>query len=203
MASSPRLADRTEPAESPLRNKVAGIAHTAFRYEPGRRFVLYMGDDEAGDGVCKFVSHRVFGGRERPSDHKTLEAGQLFIAHWEPEARGTFAGAGAPEGRGIWVSVPRSALEHTATELRELFGAEEYDRHFATDRLKDINVAGDGCVYISFTRDGHDSVRCLRERGDDPGALAFSWRDYAARSSSRSASARSLNSVTDASLMSS
>ena len=196
MASSTGLADRSEAAESPLRRKLGSLSRTAFRHEPGKRFVLYLGDDKAGEGVYKFVSHRAFSGRERPAGSRTLEAGQLFIAHWEP-------GRSAAEGRGIWVSVPRSALEDTTTKLRELFGAEEYDRHFATGRLTDIEVAGDGSVHISLECDGHDSVRCLRERGGDPGALAFSWRDYAARSSSRSASARSLNSVTDASLMSS
>lgn len=135
MASSTGLADRSEAAESPLRRKLGSLSRTAFRHEPGKRFVLYLGDDKADEGVYKFVSHRAFSGRERPAGSRTLEAGQLFIAHWEP-------GRSAAEGRGIWVSVPRSALEDTTTKLRELFGAEEYDRHFATGRLADIELAG-------------------------------------------------------------
>ncbi len=32
--------------------------NTAFRHEPGSKFVLYMGDDKANEGVYKFVSKR-------------------------------------------------------------------------------------------------------------------------------------------------
>ena len=32
--------------------------NTAFRHEPGKQFVLYMGDDKANEGVYKFVSAR-------------------------------------------------------------------------------------------------------------------------------------------------
>ena len=80
--------------------------------------------------------------------------------------------------------VPKAALDDTATKLREHFG-DEYDEHFATNRPEDLEVAADGSVYIALTNnstvnDSHGSVRRLRERGNDPEALAFSWRDYAA-----------------------
>ena len=39
--------------------------NTAFRHEPGKRFVLYMGDDKANEGVYKFVSDRRLRKRDR------------------------------------------------------------------------------------------------------------------------------------------
>jgi hypothetical protein len=149
----------------------------------GEHSVLYRCDG-TGEGLFKFVANRGIRGQ-----------GQLFIAHWEPGGRV----AAATEGRGIWVAVPKSALDDPARKLRELFGPEEYDRHFATELPSGIEVADDGCVWISVA----GALRCLRERGTDPEALAFSWRDYAPRSSSRSASARSRKRSTEASLISS
>ncbi len=45
--------------------------NAAFRHRPGSRFVLYMGDDKANEGVYKFVSERSFrrkGSAEQPQD---------------------------------------------------------------------------------------------------------------------------------------
>jgi uncharacterized protein len=164
--------------------------NTAFRHERGSRFVLYMGDDKANEGVYKFVSARRFQPRDNASNRRLLEEGQLYIARWEPEGRRRFAAVGdtepmgATEGPGRWVPVPEDALDDTATKLRAAFG-DEYDVHFATNRPEDVEVAEDGTVYIALTnnstvRDSHGSVRRLREAGNDPEALEFRWRDYAA-----------------------
>src|SRR5918996_1320540 len=61
--------------------------NTAFRHEPGKQFVLYMGDDKANEGLYKFVSARKFKPRQGASNRKILEEGQLYIARWEPEGR--------------------------------------------------------------------------------------------------------------------
>jgi uncharacterized protein len=165
--------------------------NTAFRHEPGKRFVLYMGDDKANEGVYKFVSDRRFRPRRSSDNRAILESGQLYIARWEPEGRRRFATAGdttplnPTEGTGTWEPVPEEALDDTATKLREAIGTDEYDLHFATNRPEDVEVAGDGTVFIALTNnstvmDSHGSVRRLRERNDDPEALEFQWRDYAA-----------------------
>ena len=60
--------------------------NTAFRQDGGR-FVLYMGDDKANEGVYKFVSKRSFRKRDRVNNRKILEEGTLYIARWEPEGR--------------------------------------------------------------------------------------------------------------------
>jgi uncharacterized protein len=165
--------------------------NTAFRHEPGRNFVLYMGDDKANEGVYKFVSDRRFQRGDHSNNRRILEAGQLYIARWEPEGRRRFDAAGdtepisATEGTGRWVPVPEDALEDTATKLRAQFGDAEFDAHFATNRPEDVEVAEDGSVFIALTNnstvlDSHGSVRRLRERSGDPEALEFRWRDYAA-----------------------
>ena len=80
---------------------------------------------------------------------------------------------------------PEDALDDTATKLRAKFGTAEYDEHFATNRPEDVEVAEDGKVYIALTNnttvnDSHGSVRQLKEKRNDPEALEFTWRDYAA-----------------------
>jgi secreted PhoX family phosphatase len=168
--------------------------NTAFRHEPGKKFVLYMGDDKNNEGVYKFVSDRSLrSSRHRSDNRMILEEGQLYIARWEPEGRRRFAVAGstnpisATEGTGRWAPVLDSELDDTATKLRARFGTALYDQHFATNRPEDVEVAEDGSVFIALTNntsagvlDSHGSVRRLREQGNDPEALEFVWRDYAA-----------------------
>ena len=164
--------------------------NTAFRHVPGKRFVLYMGDDKNNEGVYKFVSDRSFSSKHHSGNRRILESGKLYIARWEPEGRRRFTTAGdvdpinPTEGTGRWIRVEESELDDTATKLRARFGA-EYDEHFATNRPEDLEVAEDGTVFIALTnnttvRDSHGSVRRLREKRNDPEALEFEWRDYAA-----------------------
>jgi secreted PhoX family phosphatase len=166
--------------------------NAAFRHEPGKKFVVYMGDDKANEGVYKFVSDRSLrSSRHRGDNRRILEEGQLYIARWEPEGRRRFAVAGSTdpitdtEGTGRWVPVPEEMLDDTATKLRAHFGTTEYDTHFATNRPEDLEVAEDGSVFIALTNnssvnDSHGSVRRLREKGNNPETLEFEWRDYAA-----------------------
>jgi secreted PhoX family phosphatase len=165
--------------------------NVAFLHDPGKRFVVYMGDDKTNEGVYKFVSDRSFKPRQGSDNRKLLESGQLYIARWEPEGRRRFETAGdttpltPTEGTGTWEPVREEELDDTATKLRARIGASEYDEHYATNRPEDLEVAEDGSVFIALTnnstvRDSHGSVRRLRERGNDPEALEFRWRDYAA-----------------------
>lgn len=165
--------------------------NTAFRQERGKKFVLYMGDDKANEGVYKFVSDRSFRKRDVANNRRILEAGRLYIARWTPEGRRRFASAGsttpvtATEGTGTWVPVLDSELDDTATKLRARFGQPEYDTHFATNRPEDVEVADNGHVFVALTNnssvnDSHGCVRRVIEKGNDPEALEFSWRDYAA-----------------------
>jgi secreted PhoX family phosphatase len=165
--------------------------NAAFRHEPGKRFVVYMGDDKNNEGVYKFLSDRSLRPRHWSNNRKLLESGQLYIARWEPEGRRRFKTAGdtdpitPTEGTGTWEPVPEEALDDTATKLRAAIGTAEYDLHYATNRPEDLEVGPDGSVFIALTNnttvnDSHGAVRRLREKGNDPEALEFRWRDYAA-----------------------
>ncbi|UJA20382.1 DUF839 domain-containing protein [Thermoleophilia bacterium SCSIO 60948] len=165
--------------------------NTAFRHEPGKKFVLYMGDDKTNEGVYKFVSSRRFKRGDRANNRRILTEGQLYIARWEPEGRRRFATKGDvepitdTEGTGTWVEVTDEQLRDTAALIRAAVGTEEYNTHFATNRPEDVEVGPDGSVYIALTNnstvnDSHGSVRRLREAGNDPEATSFRWSDFAA-----------------------
>lgn len=164
--------------------------NTAFRHVPGKRFVLYMGDDKTNEGVYKFVSSRRFVEGRREENLKILTEGQLFIAKWSPEGRRRFKnsdGSGlltATSGRGEWVLVNDSELVDTSALLRKRLGTEAFNQFFATNRPEDVEVDADGTVLIAFTNnstvnDRHGAIRKLREDNNDPTAATFSWEDYA------------------------
>jgi uncharacterized protein len=191
--------DPYEPRSRPRKHTALGRfrhENTAFRAKPGKRFVLYMGDDKANEGVYKFISD----GRYKPGHRKgnldLLAAGTLYIARWEPEGRRRFANSGdttplsATSGTGKWVEVQDGELIDTATKLRARFATEvapgvtEYDQFFATNRPEDLEIGEDGSVYIAFTnnssvKDVHGAVRRLIEDGNDPEAASFTWQDFA------------------------
>jgi secreted PhoX family phosphatase len=185
--------DPYDPSSRPRKHTALGRfrhENTAFRASRGKKFVMYMGDDRANDGVYKFVSDRSFHPRDRSNNLKILESGTLYIAKWLPEGRRRFAnqdGTGlltAESGSGEWVEVLESELIDTANLLEERFGA-DYNTHFATNRPEDVEVdPKTGDVYIALTNnstvnDVHGSVRRLREDGNDPEAMTFTWLDYA------------------------
>ena len=242
--------------------------NTAFRVARGRKFVIYMGDDQANQGVYKFVSTRSFdpSGTDaaRASNLQILTEGQLYVARFAPEGRRRFATSGdlepvTPEsGTGRWLPVDTSDLFDTRLRLagvgtgetvprdpadpgqntlplarreRQRTGAantdpadeatfagrynrlindagdvylgpvqattptgaeippagyyNEWDRHFATNRPEDLEVAPDGSVFVALTnnssvRDPFGSVRRLVEEGNDPESTRFTWDEFAA-----------------------
>jgi secreted PhoX family phosphatase len=184
--------DPYDPSSTPRKHTALGRfrhENTAFRHVPGKRFVLYMGDDKTNEGVYKFVSSRRFVAGRREENLKILTEGQLYIAKWSPEGRRRFRnsdGSGlltATSGRGEWVLVQESELVDTSAHLRKRFGA-DFDTFFATNRPEDVEVDVDGTVYVSFTNnstvnDQHGAVRKLREENNDPTAATFTWEDYA------------------------
>ncbi|WP_320670384.1 PhoX family protein [Patulibacter defluvii] len=191
--------DPYDPSSTPRKHTALGRfrhENTAFRHVAGKKFVLYMGDDKAGEGVYKFVSDREFLPGRRSHNLRILEQGTLYIAKWSPEGRRRFASQDAgkaggalvtPEsGSGEWVKVEQNELVDTAALLRARIGSAQYDLHFATNRPEDVEVDADGTVYVSFTNntgsnvwDYHGSIRKLVEAGNDPTALTFTWQDYA------------------------
>jgi uncharacterized protein len=186
--------DPYDPSSKPRKHTALGRfrhENTAYRASRGKKFVIYMGDDKANEGVYKFISDRSYRSRDRSNNLRILESGTLYIAKWSPEGRRRFAntdGTGlltAESGTGEWVEVLDSELVDTATKLRARFGTTEYDTHYATNRPEDLEVdQKNGDVYIALTnnssvRDVHGSVRRLQEDGNDPESMTFTWEDYA------------------------
>ena len=103
--------------------------NTAFRVVRGRKFVLYMGDDQSNQAIYKFVSSRAFDPAGSRADHlKILTEGTLYVARFAPEGRRRYAstptpGAATPDpvtataGTGTWVPVATSDLFDTRLRL--------------------------------------------------------------------------------------
>ena len=184
--------DPYDPSSRPRKHTALGRfrhENTAYRQARRKKFVIYMGDDKANEGVYKFVSDRSYHSRDRRNNLKILESGTLYIARFSPEGRRRFANADGtglltqPFGTGEWVEVLESELIDSATHLRARFA--DFDTHFATNRPEDLEVdPKTGDVYVALTnnssvRDVHGSVRRIQEDGNDPEAMTFTWEDYA------------------------
>jgi uncharacterized protein len=167
--------------------------NTAFRAQPGKPFVLYMGDDRTGGGVYKFVSTRPYLPGDRAHNLAILTEGTLYVARWEPEGRRRFQATGAlvsaEAGIGTWRPVAEAELVDTHRLIRGAVGAAEWDAHYATNRPEDLEVDGDGTVYIALANnaevnDVHGAVRRLRESLNDATSVGpgkpFIWEDFAA-----------------------
>ncbi len=188
--------DPYDPGFQPRKHTALGRfrhENTTFRAQPGKRFVLYMGDDRNNGGIYKFVSDRRFVPGDRDGNLRILAEGRLFIARWEAEGRRRFDTSGRlltiPNGTGTWVPVLEDELVNTHDRIRARVGSGEFDTHYATNRPEDLEVDEDGSVYIALTNnstvnDVHGSIRRLREYGNDATATGagqpFIWEDYAA-----------------------
>ena len=186
--------DPYDPSFTPRKHTALGRfrhENTAFRHVPGKKFVLYMGDDRANDGVYKFVSDLEYKPGQRANNLKILEAGTLYIAKWTPEGRRRFAAINGQlltgnQGSGEWVVVNDDELAETSARLKVRFGTTEFNNRYATNRPEDVEVDSDGSVLIAFTNntgsgvfDAHGSVRRLIETANNPEATTFTWMDYA------------------------
>ena len=88
--------DPFDPNSVPKKRTALGrIKHenAAYRLAADKRIVVYMGDDQAGDYIYKFVSDGTF--KEGGDNSALLDSGKLYVAQFEDgEASGDFMGTG-------------------------------------------------------------------------------------------------------------
>ena len=145
--------DPSDPTSTPVKHTAMG----RFKHEGANvtiaedgRVVAYMGDDERGDYLYKFVSkHRVNRGRgpgARKQNLKLLSEGDLFVARFtgdspaaEIDGSGRLPQDGAFDGSGEWIAltrggrsaVPGMTVEQVLVHTRlaaDLVGATKMDR---------------------------------------------------------------------------
>ena len=88
--------DPFNPGSTPKKRTALGrIKHenSAYRLTADNRIVIYMGDDQAGDYIYKFVSENSY--REGSDNSTLLDSGRLYVAKFEDgDASGDFMGTG-------------------------------------------------------------------------------------------------------------
>ncbi|HWI31426.1 MAG TPA: PhoX family phosphatase [Microbacterium sp.] len=139
------------------------------------RVVAYMGDDERGDYLYKFVSKHKYNPKDNPGARKQnlrlLSEGDLFVARFSgdsPAAEITGTGAlpsdGAFDGTGQWIALTRngkSVVPGMSIEEVLVFTRLAADKAGATkmDRCEDVEPHPQtGVVYVACTNNTNRGV---------------------------------------------
>ncbi|MFF2390646.1 PhoX family protein [Agromyces sp. NPDC058104] len=145
--------DPQDPTSTPVKHTAMGrFKHEGanVRIAEDGRAVAYMGDDERGDYLYKFVSKHKFNPKDNPGARKQnrrlLSEGDLFVARFsgnspaaEIDGTGKLPSDGAFDGSGEWVAltrkgesvVPGMSVEEVLVNTRlaaDLVGATKMDR---------------------------------------------------------------------------
>jgi secreted PhoX family phosphatase len=174
--------DPWDPASQPIKRTALGrLKHegAAVTLAADRRAVVYMGDDERGEYVYKFVSDERYVAGDRAAALRLLERGTLYVARF------------APDGSGEWVALPGQA-----EALIDARGAADQARATKMDRPEWIAVhPKSGEVYCTLTNNSRRGVEggpatdpanpraknvfghIIRwhEQGGDAAATRFAW----------------------------
>jgi secreted PhoX family phosphatase len=193
----------------PYNPKAAPIKRTAlgrFKHEGATstvaadgRVVIYMGDDQAGEYIYKFVSKHKYNASNRAANARLLDEGTLYVAKFDAAAAG-----GNNMGKGQWLelslNIPAIA-ENFATlgdmlintrKAADLVGATKMDRPEWIATHPKVS----GQIYCTLTnnsgrtgatkdsanpRDNNRYGHIIRwdENGGDTGALSFEWNIFA------------------------
>lgn len=187
-----------DPGSTPKKRTALGrIKHenSAYRLAEDNRIVVYMGDDQAGDYIYKFVSTNSY--REGGDNSTLLDTGKLYVAKFEDgAASGDFMGTGQ------WILLDKN--ENDVLRLNSEFpGQPEVlintrlaaDAVGATmmDRPEWVTVhPTSGEVYVTLTNNSgrkeedvdaanpraanlYGQIIRWREEGGDAAATAFEW----------------------------
>jgi hypothetical protein len=192
--------DPYDPKREPVKRTALGrFKHENAATAVGRdgRVAVYMGDDEAGEYIYKFVSR----GRYQPgaaTSRDLLDDGTLYVARFEPD------------GRGRWLPLTPDVPAVRQRGLTDL-GAVLVNARLAADatggtpmdRPEWIAVEpGAGAVYCALTnnagrqradtanpREGNVHGHVVRWREEDPASESFLWDVFVLAGDPRSTTA--------------
>ncbi|KAF0867243.1 PhoX family phosphatase [Pseudomonas sp. LD120] len=194
--------DPFDPQSTPVKRTALGRfkhENAALAETRDGRAVVYMGDDERGEFIYKFISRDTIDHRNPKANRDLLDHGTLYVARFD-------AGDGNPDrpkGQGQWIELSHgkhgidasSGFADQAQVLIQARLAASVVQATRMDRPEWIVVSPkDGQVYCTLTNnakrgdDGqpvggpnpreknvYGQILRWRSAGDDHGAMSFSW----------------------------
>lgn len=194
--------DPFDPQSTPVKRTALGRfkhENAALAETRDGRAVVYMGDDERGEFIYKFISRDTIDHRNPKANRDLLDHGTLYVARFD-------AGDGNPDrpkGQGQWIELSHgkhgidasSGFADQAQVLIQARLAASVVQATRMDRPEWIVVSPkDGQVYCTLTNNakrGEDGqpvggpnpreknvygqILRWRSAGDDHGAMSFSW----------------------------
>jgi uncharacterized protein len=187
--------DPFDPQSQPIKHTALG----RFKHEgawvtlaPSNRVVVYMGDDERGEYIYKFVSAGVYAPENRTANMRLLERGTLYVAKFNPDGSGEWSplahgqnGLDAVTGFASQAEVvvqARAAADVVgATKMdrpewiavhpttREVYCALTNNSTRGTDKGPAVDAPNPRANNVF----GH--IIGWREQGNDPQATRFAW----------------------------
>lgn len=122
--------------------------------EPGKPIIAYMGDDEAGEFLYRFISKGIYEPANRAANMNLLEDGTLYCAQFAKDGSGRWLKMAAGEGP----LVPANRIHDAADVLIDARRAARLLEATPMDRPEDAEVSPvTGKVYVALT--SHNSRR--------------------------------------------
>lgn len=149
--------DPYDPASIPKKRTALGRfkhENACIVGEAGKPVIAYMGDDEGGEFLYRFISTRAFDPPNRAANMNLLEEGTLYCAQFAKDGTGRWLRMAAGEG-------PLTAANRIADAADVLIDARRAARLLdatSMDRPEDVEVSpATGKIYVALT--GHESRR--------------------------------------------
>ncbi|WP_433885514.1 PhoX family protein [Pseudomonas vranovensis] len=194
--------DPFDPQSTPLKRTALGRfkhENAALAETADGRAVVYMGDDERGEFIYKFISRERIDHKNASANRNLLDHGTLYVARFDDGDRTP----DHPRGKGQWLELTHgkhglNAANGFASQAQVLIHARLAASHLQAtrmDRPEWIVVSPkDGQVYCTLTNNvkrGEDGqpvggpnpreknvygqILRWREAADDHGAMSFDW----------------------------
>lgn len=187
--------DPFDPHSVPVKHTALGrLKHegATVTLSADNHVVVYMGDDERGEYIYKFVSEGTYAPNDRTANRRLLERGTLYVARFSADGQGAWlalvhgqhgldAAAGFSSQAEVVVQA-RAAADHVgATKMdrpewiaihpttKEVYCALTNNSNRGTDKGPAVDAAN------PRARNVYGHIIRWREAGGDPTATQFQW----------------------------